>query len=99
MQDKQHRVQKAAAEERLSRISGRLSHSSDTYHAHMKVGAQTQMCMLCMFLHSMDYGFLSHLRITVGGVCSNREGCCCFTVQQRGAALPLSWKPYPRNAH
>lgn len=54
MQDKQHRVQKAAAEQRLSRISDRLSHSSDTYHRHMKVCAQTQVCAcyacLCMFM-------------------------------------------------
>lgn len=109
MRDKQHRVQKAAAEQRLSRLSGRLLHPPDTYHRHMVAYTQTHMYAgAYMFLD-----FKKHPRITRGGVskpvnslaaesCSNREGrhpqCWYFRVQHSDAAQPLSWKPYPQNA-
>ena len=47
--DKQHRVQKAAAEQRLYRLSGRLPHPPDTYHRHMHLYTQTPM-YACMYM-------------------------------------------------
>lgn len=46
-----HRGQKAAAEQRLFRLSGRLLHPPDTYHRHMEVYGQTHIyAYMCVFM-------------------------------------------------